>query len=221
MGEMANAYRYSRQYAARFVSEWVEVLKRDYNHPCIVVWTPLNESWGVDGIMNNKDEQHHCDSLYYLTKSIDQTRLVVSNDGWEHTKTDLCTIHNYQWDKEILKARYSSAESAVECMPAGRCMFAQGYGYEGQPILMTEFGGISYKVGDSSGWGYSLAQSTDDFTKRYEDVVSAMLESPHIQGFCYTQLTDVEQEINGLLTYDRVPKLNLKIIKQINDGKGH
>lgn len=218
-GEMANAYRYSRKYAARFVSEWTEALRRDYNHPCIVVWTPLNESWGVDGIMNNKNEQHHSDGLYHLTKSIDQTRLVVSNDGWEHTKSDLHTIHDYQWKKDVLKARYSAPANAVECMPAGRRMFAQGYVYEGQPILMTEFGGISYNVGDSAGWGYSQAQSAEDFIKRYDEVISAMLESPLIQGFCYTQLTDVEQEINGLLTYDRKLKVDSHVICQINDGK--
>jgi hypothetical protein len=104
-------------------------------------------------------------------------------------------------------------------MPAGKRMFAQGWGYQGQPILLTEFGGISYKTGDWEGWGYSSASSGEDYAKRYYEVVSAVLESPLIQGFCYTQLTDVEQEINGLLTYDRKPKIDLNIIREINEGK--
>ena len=176
-------------------------------------------SLGVPNILSKKDEQSFCAAMVYLTKSLDQSRPVISNDGWEHTCTDLLTIHDYCPDKSILKKRYSSLESILDSMPAGRRMFAQGWEYEGQPILVTEFGGISYKKGDWEGWGYSSANSHEDYAKRYYDVVSALLESDLIQGFCYTQLTDVEQEINGLLTYDRKPKIDPKIIREINEGK--
>ena len=91
--------------------------------------------------------------------------------------------------------------------------------YEGQPILVTEFGGISYQKGESAGWGYSNAESDEDFAKRYNDVIAPLLDSPYVQGFCYTELTDVEQEINGLLTYDREPKISVDIIREINEGK--
>ncbi len=218
-GEIAANYVYSRRAVRRLTSEWVEEVFRDYNHPSIVAWTPFNESWGVPNILHNKEEQSFTAALVYLTKSLDQSRPVISNDGWEHTCTDLLTIHDYCPDKETLKKRYATLESILDCMPAGKRMFAQGFKYEGQPILITEFGGISYKTGDWEGWGYSSADSDEDYAKRYYEVVSAILESELIQGFCYTQLTDVEQEINGLLTYDRKPKIDLKIIREINEGK--
>lgn len=218
-GEIAATYVYSRRAVNRLTNEWMDAIFRDYNHPCIVAWTPINESWGVPHILNKKDEQSFSAALVYLTKSLDSTRPVISNDGWEHTHTDLLTIHDYCPDKETLLERYKSLESILDCMPAGRRMFAQGWNYSGQPILMTEFGGISYKKGDWDGWGYSSADSDEDYAKRYYEVVSAMLESDLIQGFCYTQLTDVEQEINGLLTYDRKPKIDTKIIREINEGK--
>lgn len=218
-GEIAGAYVYSRKYVERLTVEWMDMIERDYNHPCIVAWTPLNESWGIDGIMHNKDEQAHAAAMYYLTKSLDQTRPVISNDGWDHTKTDLLTIHDYEFKKEVLLERYKSLESILSSKHCGRGMFAQGWAYEGQPILVTEFGGISYQKGSWTGWGYSSASTDEDFILRYYNVVSAMLESPMVQGFVYTQITDVEQEINGLLTYARQPKVDLSIIKQINEGK--
>lgn len=217
-GEMANSYAYSRKYVNRMTREWMEMIKRDYNHPSIVAWTPLNESWGVDGIMNNKNEQAHAAAMYWLTKSLDQTRPVVSNDGWDHVETDLLTIHDYEYRREILANRYSSLENILAARPSGRGLFARGLHYNGQPIIVSEFGGISYQKSEWTGWGYSSATSDEDFIERYYNVISPLLESPIVQGFCYTQITDVEQEINGLLTYARQPKVNLSIIKSINDG---
>jgi len=169
--------------------------------------------------MNRKDQQAHSASLYYLIKSLDQTRLVISNDGWEHTKSDLLTIHDYAYHKDILKNRYSSIESTINCRPAGRGMFAEGWSYEGQPVILSEIGGISYKKSSWSGWGYSSVSSDEEFALAYYNVISAMLESPNIQGFVYTQITDVEQEINGVMTYDRKPKIDPAIIRQINEGR--
>ncbi len=218
-GEMAGAYVYSRKYVERMTREWLEVLARDYNHPSIVAWTPLNESWGVDGIMNNKDEQAHSAAMYYLTKSIDPMRCVISNDGWDHTKSDLFTMHDYEYRAEVLKERYSTLENILESRPSSRGLVARGWQYEGQPIIVSEFGGISYQTGDWEGWGYSSAENDEDFVERYQAVIAPLLASKHVQGFVYTQITDVEQEINGLLTYDRKPKVDLSIIKAINEGK--
>lgn len=217
-GETANAYVYSRKYVSRINREWIEMIERDYNHPCIVAWTPLNESWGIDCVMNNKDEQAHAVSMYWLTKSLDQTRPVISNDGWDHTKTDLLTIHDYEFKKEILDERYSNIKNTLDSRHAGRGMFAEGWRYEGQPVIISEMGGISYQKSEWEGWGYSAATSDEDFISRYYNVITPMLESPLIQGFCYTQITDVEQEINGLLTYARQPKVDLSIIRDINNG---
>ncbi len=216
--EMANAYTYSRKYVERITHEWIAAVKRDYNHPCIVAWTPLNESWGVDCIMNNKDEQAHAAAMYWLTKSLDQTRPVISNDGWDHAQTDLLTIHDYEFKKDILDARYASVESVLAAKPAGRGLFARGWEYTGQPIIVSEMGGISYQKSEWEGWGYSNAISDEDFIERYYNVITPLIESPVVQGFCYTQITDVEQEINGLLTYAREAKVDLAIIREITLG---
>jgi beta-galactosidase/beta-glucuronidase len=218
-GEMANAYTYTEAYAQRMTKEWLEAIERDYNHPCLVVWVPLNESWGVPNISNDKQQQMHALALYYMTKSLDPTRPVVSNDGWEHAVTDLCTIHDYEWRKGVLTERYASADSAATAEPAKHRIFAPGFRYEGQPILVSEFGGIAFKKTSAEGWGYSGAKDEADFVQRLADVVHPLLHSPVVKGFCYTQLTDVEQEMNGLMTYDRKPKLPFDIIKQINNGK--
>lgn len=218
-GEMANAYEYSEQYVRRFTKEWQEAMERDYNHPSIVVWVPINESWGVPNIQIDRLQQQHAMTMYHLTKSLDATRLVVSNDGWEMVATDLYNIHDYEWRREVLQERYESAESAVQARPANRNLSVGGYKYDGQPILITEFGGIGYKKSEWEGWGYSGAENDEDFIHRLRAVIEPLLTSEIVQGYCYTQLTDVEQEINGLLTYDRQPKVPLEVIKAINESR--
>jgi len=218
-GEMANAYAYSKPYVKRITSEWQEVIERDYNHPCIVAWVPLNESWGVPNILIDKLQQEHALTMYHLTKSLDPTRPVISNDGWEHVKSDICTIHDYEPSRDVLADRYSTSEKAVSAQPARRWIYVPGYPYQGEPIHVSEFGGISYRKSDWAGWGYSSATNENDFMERLAAVIHPLIQSPIVQGYCYTQLTDVEQEINGLLTYDRKPKLPIEWIKAINEGK--
>ncbi|WP_171718493.1 glycoside hydrolase family 2 protein [Paenibacillus phytohabitans] len=218
-GEAANAYEYSEEYVRRFTQEWQESIERDYNHPSIVVWVPLNESWGVPNIAADKQQQQHAQAMYHLTKSLDGTRPVVSNDGWELVTTDLFNIHDYEWRREVLEQRYSSVEQAVSGLPGNRKLAVEGFPYADQPILITEFGGVAYKKSDWDGWGYSGAENDEDFAARLRAVIQPLLLSGVVQGYCYTQLTDVEQEINGLLTYDRVPKLPLELIRAINEGK--
>jgi len=217
-GEMANAAEYSEDAAARLTREWIEVVNRDYSHPSIVVWVPLNESWGISRVAHDVQQQHHSLAMYHLTKSLDPTRLVLSNEGWEHTISDICGIHNYLSAGEIEKA-YQTVESSITTTPANRLIYAKGFSYQGEPIMITEYGGIAYKVDEQSGWGYSAVNSSEELIEEYRKVTQAILKSPVIQGFCYTQLTDVEQEINGLLTYDRKPKCDLNKIREINEGK--
>ena len=212
-GEMANAYQYSPGYVRRMTAEWQEAVIRDYNHPCIVAWVPMNESWGVPNLASDRSQTEHLLALYHLTRSLDPTRPVVSNDGWEHAITDLCTIHDYR-DAEALAKSYATPESAVAAEPADRPVYVPGYAYRGEPILITEFGGIAYSS-DEEGWGYSTVAGGDEFLERYEALIAALLRCQPVQGFCYTQLTDVEQEVNGLLTYDRKPKANLDRIREI------
>jgi beta-galactosidase/beta-glucuronidase len=212
-GEMANAYQYSPDYVRRISGEWQEAVRRDYNHPCIVAWVPMNESWGVPELSSDPAQVDHLLTLYHLTRSLDRTRPVVSNDGWEHALTDLCTIHDYGGVQD-LSSRYATPESSVSARPAKRPIYAPGHGYRGEPILITEFGGIAFS-GEGEGWGYSTVADAEEFLKRYGALITALLQSETVRGFCYTQLTDVEQEINGLLTYDRKPKVELARIREI------
>ncbi|MCJ8011625.1 glycoside hydrolase family 2 [Paenibacillus sp. KQZ6P-2] len=214
-GESANACDYSEAYVQRFTREWQEVIERDYNHPSIIAWVPLNESWGVPNIQHDTFQQHHGLAMYHMVKSLDQTRPVIFNDGWEMITTDIVAIHDYEWQEQILSERYRDLSSTLAAMPANRHVFVGGGQYEGQPVLITEFGGIAYKKSEWDGWGYSGAENEEDYLKRLQAVIGPLHRSPVIQGFCYTQLTDVEQEINGLLTYDRVPKVPLEQIRRI------
>ena len=213
-GEMANAYQYSEDYVRRITREWQEAVRRDYNHPCIVAWVPMNESWGVPELATDQRQRDHLLALYHLTRSLDSTRLVISNDGWEHALTDLCTIHDYH-DAEDLATGYATPESSVAAQPANRPIYVPGHEYRGEPILITEFGGIAFSGEDEANWGYSTVADPDEFLERYESLIDALLRSDPVRGFCYTQLTDVEQEVNGLLTYDRKPKADLTSIRRI------
>jgi beta-galactosidase/beta-glucuronidase len=218
-GEMANAYQYSEQYVRRMMGEWQEAIERDYNHPSIIVWVPINESWGVPNILVDKRQQDHALAMYHLTKSLDATRLVISNDGWEHVKSDIATVHDYEWRSTVLEQRYSTVSSTINSLAQNRWIYVPGFPYSGEPIHLSEFGGVSFRLGEGEGWGYSAAINEADFLRRYVDIMRPVLQSKVLQGYCYTQLTDVEQEINGLLTFDRRPKLPLEKIRLINEGK--
>lgn len=223
-GECAASPSYSENAAARLTTEWIEIIQRDYNHPSIIVWVPINESWGVPDIRNNKQQQHHSLAMYHLIHSLDSTRLVISNDGWELTKTDICAIHNYNHGNKDEKAKYeiykedlATKEAILNSKPALRGIYANGFEHQGEPILLTEFGGIGFKAGDDAGWGYTSVKTKEEYIEDYRRVMEAVYASKIIFGYCYTQLTDVEQEINGLLTYGREPKCDLKLIKEINE----
>lgn len=220
-GELGSAYHYSEDYAQRMYLEWMEAVKRDYNHPCIIAWTPLNESWGVQEIKVDVSQQAHCNALVNMIKSVDSSRVVMDNDGWEHTCGDLLTIHDYSSSGEVLREHFESTESVLSMCPGGRSLFANGWGYQGQPVLLTEFGGIRYvpQTEAKGSWGYCDAENVGAFVEKYEELMKAVLESPVIQGYCYTQLTDVENEENGLLTYHRELKAPIETIRAINDGR--
>ncbi|MGE5482471.1 MAG: glycoside hydrolase family 2 TIM barrel-domain containing protein, partial [Bacteroidota bacterium] len=217
-GEMANAYRYSEDYAERMLKEWLQIVARDYNHPCIIAWVPINESWGVNELAHDRRQVDHQLSLYHTLKSLDPTRFVMSNDGWEHACSDLLTVHDYSGPQELAH-RYQSLDEALRFRPGNRSLFAPGTTYSGEPLLITEYGGIGFRLGQQKqGWGYgNLAASEEELVQRYRAATEALFASPLVQGICYTQLTDVEQEINGLLTYDRRPKADPALIKAIND----
>ena len=229
-GESASPANYQSRTVGLVIREWEEIIERDGNHPSIVVWTPANESWGVSEVNYSSEQQHFMQALYHYVKSQDATRLVVVNDGWEMLETDLIGIHNYNHGNqdEVEKyARYqkslSSTEQLLGSLHAGRQVMAGGYPYLNQPILLTEFGGIAYSVGQSAddAWGYTSTDTEEDFIVDYQRLMDAIGQSEALHGFCYTQLTDVEQETNGLLTYDRQVKIPLEVIREMNDQIGY
>lgn len=218
-GEMANAYRFDEAARRRLLHEWQAVIARDTNHPAIVAWVPVNESWGVPALQADPRQTDFLLALYHLTHALDGTRPVVSNDGWEHARSDLLTIHDYSSDEEELARRYASLETALAFRPAKRPLFAPGHSYEGQPVLVSECGGIAFQREGRDGWGYTTAEDEGDFVRRYREVVAPLRDAPLLAGFCYTQLTDVQQEINGLLTAEREPKVDPALLRAINLGQ--
>jgi len=221
--EMANAYLFDTTYAAQFMREWAEAVERDYNHPSIVLWVPINESWGTPNL-SDPQQQQHLRSLYTFTHSLDATRPVIDNDGWEHSNlTDLFAIHDYARTGELLYRKYQDLGKPGQRVPDnGRAALAPGNAYNGSPIYLSEFGGIAFITPGTDvpkeAWGYSgIEKTADSALERLRGLYTAIARIPAFAGYCYTQLTDVEQEINGLMTYDRKPKYDVRVVKEIND----
>ena len=219
-GEMANAFVFTPTAVERLTREWLEVIRRDYSHPCIVTWVPLNESWGVPSLETDRAQQAYVRALYHLTHALDRTRPVIGNDGWEHLASDVWGVHDYALDGETIRERYSTSEALErtlrEVQPHYRTIVLPDYHREGEPIMLTECGGISYAPSQGEAWfGYGTVRNPDEFEAKYADLIGAILDCSTIAGFCYTQLTDTEQETNGLLTADRQPKLAVEAVSAI------
>ncbi|KGE19055.1 glycoside hydrolase family 2 protein [Paenibacillus wynnii] len=216
--EMAAAFEFNDQAVVRFTREWMEVVPQQYNHPCIITWVPFNESWGISTIAHDVHQQRFTESIYHLTKAMDPYRPVVTNDGWEHTISDILTLHDYVESGEEFLKRYQDKDAIVNNRIAfnnSKYAFAEGYSYTGQPIIVSEFGGIAFQT--ESGWGYGdQVKSEDAFIERFRSITQAIKATPYIAGYCYTQVTDVQQEVNGLLTEDRKPKVPIEVIREIN-----
>jgi beta-galactosidase/beta-glucuronidase len=217
-GEMPSAYNFNSEEIENLTHEWIEFINRDYNHPCIIAWVPLNESWGIRNIIADKNQQNLAKSLYYTTKALDGTRLVSTNDGWEMVQdTDIIGIHDYAAFGENFTPRYVDRDKLLNSDAQGRMLFCEEHSYGGQPILLTEYGGIAFESSSKENWGYFGAVKTaDEFFNRYESITKAVRNVNYIRGYCYTQLTDVMQEVNGLLTADRRVKVNVEKIRKIN-----
>lgn len=179
-GEIGAAYLYSEQYADRIYREWLDVLQRDYNHPCIVVWTPLNESWGVQEIETDPRQQAHSKAMVAITKSVDTTRPVVDNDGWEHTNGDLLTIHDYSPRGEMLRMHLGSMDAILALRPAQRALFVGRHAYAGQPVLLSEFGGVKFVPGTEAqrSWGYCEADSCAAFAEKLRELFDSGARLP-------------------------------------------
>ncbi|WP_051963482.1 glycoside hydrolase family 2 protein [Deinococcus misasensis] len=220
--EMPSPYTFSPEVVQHVTREWLEVLDRDRSHPCVVAWVTFNESWGVPDLPLVEEQRQFVKALYHLTRSIDPTRPVIGNDGWEHVITDIFSIHDYEARPEVIRQNYSAEalnpQGARKFMPGRRQLLVGDCPLEKQPYMLTEFGGIAYTATPQEGWGYSTAQTSEDFIERYEKLLAAVHDSPVLSGFCYTQLTDTFQEINGILTMDRTPKADMERFAKANKG---
>ena len=188
--------------------EWLEALARDRNHPSIVGWCPFNETWDFDG---RKQYDLTLSSIYYITKAADPTRPCIDTSGNYHVATDIFCVHDYEQDVAIFKANYDKI--MTEGVLYDR--FPNRQTYRGEPTFVSEYGGIAWMKGEN-GWGYGNApQSEAEFLSRFEGLTSALLQNSKMFGLCYTQLYDVEQEKNGLYTYEREPKFPPEVISAI------
>lgn len=223
-GEMANAYVFNDSSIQRVTREWLDVVKRDWSHPCIVAWVPLNESWGVPNLLDDAAQRHYVIAMYQLTKSLDPSRPCIGNDGWEHLAGDLIGIHDYSFDPEPIRTRYHSVDALQrmfhEVQPGSRFVTLDSDGVVSNlPVVLSEFGGIGFRPRPGEEWfGYGTVEDTDTFRQRYRALVEAVLDCAPLSGFCYTQLTDTMQETNGLLTEHREFKIDPEFIRSVNTG---
>ena len=222
-GEMADAFLFDDDVVTRFTEEWIAAVERDYNHPSIIVWNAINESWGVPDLMDVR-QQAYLKELYQLTHTLDGTRLAIDNEGWMHTNdTDLFAIHDYEKSGQLIYDKYKNVTRESKTVPPnGKPALIPGYTYNGSPLYLSEFGGIAYIPPGSNvpaeSWGYSGVEKTQEAAMaRLTQLYEGIAKLHNFAGVCYTQLYDIEQEVNGLLEYDRKPKYDVAKIKALND----
>jgi hypothetical protein len=220
--EMPSAYRFTKRSVELLTAQWLEAMRRDASHPCIMAWVPFNESWGVPNLPENVPERNYVRALYYLTKTQDPTRPVVGNDGWESVATDIIGIHDYDENAARLSRRYFSREVPKLLKrerPGGRALILEGHSRRDHPIVLSEFGGMAVAEPERAEiWGYSRCNTPEVFVKRYTDLLHAVRSLDLLAGFCYTQFADTYQEANGLLNADRSPKIPLELIAEATSG---
>jgi beta-galactosidase/beta-glucuronidase len=217
--------RATGQAESNYLREWSALIRQSRNHPSIIAWVPFNETWGIYGISHDAATRAFLSDVVRLTRNLDPTRLVVDNDGWEHSEeTDVLAIHDYADTGEALRAHLeawgqpgwerTAERYPVVFIPGARCL--------GQPLTLSEYGGLAILPPDeevpADRWGYGrLEPDEESFLARYRSLQEAIASQPHVAGYCYTQLTDVEQEINGLLSFHRRPKVDPAAVRALND----
>ncbi len=196
-----------------YLSEWIEAMERDVAHPSIIGWCPFNETSDRDFRRQNN---FLLQMAYEVTKAIDPTRPVIDTSGYFHVKTDIYDVHDYEQDPKKFYENYAEAGKGIikdftYWEKPGRQV------YNGEPIFVSEYGGIKWSKEQGDAWGYGDAPKTEEeFLERYKGLTDVLLDNPDIMGFCYTQLYDIEQEQNGLMTYDRRFKFDPDVIRKIN-----
>lgn len=199
-----------------FLLEIEEEIERDFNHPSIIGWCPYNETWEIDRAFQDADVLK---IVYRTVKALDKTRPCIDTSGNYHVETDIFDVHDYEQDYKIFKENYDKLFKENELYDR----FPDKQHWNGEPVFMSEYGGIRVELRDENAentkeaWGYgNAARSLEEFYERYEGLTTALIDNPKMLGFCYTQLTDVEQELNGIYYYDRTEKFDAERLYKIN-----
>lgn len=198
----------------RFLPEWLEAVERDYNHPSIIGWCPFNETWDLNGTKQNDEVLR---IVYQTTKLVDPTRPVKDTSGNFHVVTDLFSVHVYEQDP----AKFAEFFEKMRLTGEAFNNHPKRQSYAGQPYHVSEYGGIWWdpETNSEKGWGYGQRpQSLEELKRRFEEITVCILNNPYISGFCYTQLYDLEQEVNGLYTYDRRLKFDAQFLRSVLTG---
>ena len=200
-GEMPSAYAFNDVAMTRFTREWIAAIQRDISHPCLVAWVPTNESWGVPDLENDPAQRAYIRSLADIARALDSSRPVISNDGWEHTNSDILAMHDYTDNRETLIERWVDAAAVANTIanvtPGSRRMIVEDGNNPEAPLMLTEVGGIGYPNVPGERWHFWSADTPAQLRNKYAELIGAILESDTVTGFCYTQLTDTMQEKNG------------------------
>lgn len=221
--EMPSAFAWSPDLPATLAAEWSEVVRRDRNHPCVVAWVPVNESWGLHDLLGDHSHRAALVALTALTRALDPDRPVSANDGWETLGGDILGIHDYDQDGTTLATRYRDA-AAVDAVIAGpgpsrRVLTADGTGRDGRAVVVSEMGGCTLEADPAGTFSYGNLTSEDDYLARVRSLCRAVLASDALSGYCWTQLTDTYQERNGLVRADRSPKVDPEALRAALRGR--
>ncbi len=223
-GEMPSAYCFCHDEMRALHDQLAEGLRFLYNNPSVIAIVPMNESWGVRNLLYDEEQKNFVRSLYYQAKAQGGGRLVCANDGWEQVaETDFIGIHDYSPTGDAFCEKYVQ-ENLSTVFPMRRRLMGFGEQYKGVPVLLTEYGGAALKASGAGAcfdaesdnkWGYVVDKDTESFLLRYKNLTDAA-RACGFAGYCYTQLTDVKQEVNGLLDEHHTPKIPFEKIAKLN-----
>ena len=216
--ELPSPYCFSTDEIVFVQRDMTESVKHLYNHPSVITWVPFNESWGIRDVLHDRREQEFVKGIYHILKALDPVRLVSANDGWEQPVHDFFAIHDYDiHDRESYDRTWSDLKKLMETRCSKRQILADCDSYDGAPVILTEFGGVALEEQlTGSAWGYrGPAHDREEYIRRLTTLMDVIYSDQRLSGFCYTQLTDVQQEVNGLLKPDRTPKCGAEIFRKI------
>lgn len=218
--EIPSAYEFSDEMKEEYERELVRIINQNYNSPSIITYVLFNESWGIPLINEDEETQNFVNKMKEVTKNEDPYRFIVLNDGWFNmSNSDLTCLHEYEQDANKFLNEYKDENAVLHDKIINKYgkAFAKNNSYQNQPVIISEFGGAS--LSSSSGWGYGESRKDIiDYEKQLASIFKTIYSLPYLSGFCYTQLTDVEQETNGLLYENRELKLPIETIKKIIGG---